>query len=161
MDQTLDNISNSLYNGQLPNDWRKLAPATCMQLGAWINHLLVSDICLTIASNANYLSVKQFLYPFRVMCLVVVVFFKLIQIEKLAPKQAIQILVSIGRTSSHVVIWLTCTRKLHNSPRTGIPLQLYYGSAKKYKKLILGSLSKELMATGSVYIVHVSNNLRK
>lgn len=61
MDQTLDNISNSLYNGQLPNDWRKLAPATCMQLGAWINHLLVSDICLTIASNANYLSVKQFL----------------------------------------------------------------------------------------------------
>lgn len=43
MDQTLDNISNSLYNGQLPNDWRKLAPATCMQLGAWMNHLLVSN----------------------------------------------------------------------------------------------------------------------
>ncbi|KAJ6635868.1 Dynein axonemal heavy chain 10 [Pseudolycoriella hygida] len=40
MDQTLDNISNSLYNGQLPDDWRKLAPATCMQLGAWMNHLL-------------------------------------------------------------------------------------------------------------------------
>lgn len=48
MDQTLDNISNSLYNGQLPSDWRKLAPATCMQLGAWMNHLLVSSICIRL-----------------------------------------------------------------------------------------------------------------
>ncbi|CAD7085089.1 unnamed protein product [Hermetia illucens] len=40
MDSVLDNISNSLFNGQLPNEWRKLAPATCKQLGSWMDHLL-------------------------------------------------------------------------------------------------------------------------
>lgn len=39
MDLVLDNIANSLFNGLLPNDWRKLAPATCKQLGAWMEHL--------------------------------------------------------------------------------------------------------------------------
>lgn len=39
MDFVLDNIANSLFNGLLPNDWRKLAPATCKQLGAWMEHL--------------------------------------------------------------------------------------------------------------------------
>lgn len=41
MDAVLDNIANSLFNGQLPEDWRKLAPQTCKQLGGWIDHLLV------------------------------------------------------------------------------------------------------------------------
>lgn len=41
MDSILDNIANSLFNGQLPEDWRKLAPQTCKQLGGWIDHLLV------------------------------------------------------------------------------------------------------------------------
>ncbi|XP_011184312.3 dynein axonemal heavy chain 10 [Zeugodacus cucurbitae] len=39
MDNVLDNIANSLFNGLLPNDWRKLAPATCKQLGGWMEHL--------------------------------------------------------------------------------------------------------------------------
>uniref|UniRef100_A0A1I8PAD1 Dynein-1, subspecies f n=1 Tax=Stomoxys calcitrans TaxID=35570 RepID=A0A1I8PAD1_STOCA len=39
MDNILDNIANSLFNGLLPNDWRKLAPATCKQLGSWMEHL--------------------------------------------------------------------------------------------------------------------------
>ncbi|XP_055373636.1 dynein axonemal heavy chain 10 [Condylostylus longicornis] len=40
MDNVLDNISNSLFNGHLPNDWRKLAPATRKILGTWVEHLL-------------------------------------------------------------------------------------------------------------------------
>uniref|UniRef100_A0A182SKW4 Dynein heavy chain C-terminal domain-containing protein n=1 Tax=Anopheles maculatus TaxID=74869 RepID=A0A182SKW4_9DIPT len=42
MDAVLDNVAHALFNGQLPDDWRKLAPATCKQLGDWIEHLLVS-----------------------------------------------------------------------------------------------------------------------
>lgn len=41
MDSVLDGIANSLFNGQLPDDWRNLAPATCKQLGDWIEHLQV------------------------------------------------------------------------------------------------------------------------
>lgn len=41
MDVTLDNIATSLFNGQLPMAWRKLAPATCKQLGGWMDHLKV------------------------------------------------------------------------------------------------------------------------
>ncbi|XP_050088792.1 dynein axonemal heavy chain 10 [Anopheles aquasalis] len=40
MDAVLDNTAHALFNGQLPDDWRKLAPATCKQLGDWIDHLL-------------------------------------------------------------------------------------------------------------------------
>ncbi|XP_062558011.1 dynein axonemal heavy chain 10 isoform X2 [Armigeres subalbatus] len=40
MDTVLDGIANSLFNGQLPDDWRNLGPATCKQLGDWIEHLL-------------------------------------------------------------------------------------------------------------------------
>ncbi|XP_055533348.1 dynein axonemal heavy chain 10 [Wyeomyia smithii] len=40
MDATLDGIAVSLFNGQLPDDWRSLAPATCKQLGDWMEHLL-------------------------------------------------------------------------------------------------------------------------
>lgn len=39
MDVVLDNIANSLYNGQIPDDWRKLAPDTCKSLPSWIEHL--------------------------------------------------------------------------------------------------------------------------
>ncbi|XP_058981464.1 dynein axonemal heavy chain 10-like [Musca domestica] len=39
MDNILDNIANSLFNGLLPSDWRKLAPDTCKQLGSWMEHL--------------------------------------------------------------------------------------------------------------------------
>lgn len=39
MDSILDNIANSLFNGQLPADWKRLAPDTCMQLASWMKHL--------------------------------------------------------------------------------------------------------------------------
>ncbi|XP_030371764.1 dynein heavy chain 10, axonemal [Scaptodrosophila lebanonensis] len=39
MDNVLDNISNSLFNGLLPEAWSKLAPATCKQLASWLVHL--------------------------------------------------------------------------------------------------------------------------
>uniref|UniRef100_A0A8W7PMI7 AAA+ ATPase domain-containing protein n=1 Tax=Anopheles coluzzii TaxID=1518534 RepID=A0A8W7PMI7_ANOCL len=42
MDAVLDNVAHALFNGQLPDDWRKLAPATCKQLGDWIEHLLIA-----------------------------------------------------------------------------------------------------------------------
>lgn len=38
MDAVLDNVAISLFNGQLPNAWRKLAPATCKNLGGWMEH---------------------------------------------------------------------------------------------------------------------------
>jgi len=40
MDPVLDNVSNSLYNGMVPDSWVKLAPATRKPLGSWINHYL-------------------------------------------------------------------------------------------------------------------------
>lgn len=43
MDNILDNIANSLFNGQLPAYWAKLAPATCKQLGGWMDHLQVNS----------------------------------------------------------------------------------------------------------------------
>lgn len=41
MNAVLDEIAYSLTNQRLPDDWRKLAPDTCMQLAAWLNHLQV------------------------------------------------------------------------------------------------------------------------
>ncbi|XP_071441594.1 dynein axonemal heavy chain 10 [Hetaerina americana] len=38
MDAVLDDVSSSLYNGLLPNAWRRLAPATCKKLGGWVDH---------------------------------------------------------------------------------------------------------------------------
>ncbi|XP_066245712.1 dynein axonemal heavy chain 10 isoform X2 [Euwallacea similis] len=38
MDSMLDNVACSLFNGQLPVSWRKLAPATCKNLGGWMEH---------------------------------------------------------------------------------------------------------------------------
>lgn len=38
MDSILDNVAYSLFNGQLPAVWRKLAPATCKKLGGWMEH---------------------------------------------------------------------------------------------------------------------------
>lgn len=49
MDITLDNIASSLFNGQLPMAWRKLAPATCKQLGGWMDHLKVIHLKRMVA----------------------------------------------------------------------------------------------------------------
>ncbi|XP_056647538.1 dynein axonemal heavy chain 10 [Diorhabda sublineata] len=38
MDSVLDNVAYSLFNGQLPTSWRKLAPATCKNLSGWLEH---------------------------------------------------------------------------------------------------------------------------
>jgi dynein heavy chain, axonemal len=38
MDTTLDGIAQALFNGQLPDNWRKLAPRTRKQLGDWMDH---------------------------------------------------------------------------------------------------------------------------
>lgn len=40
MDAVLDNVAYSLYNGQLPASWRRLAPATCKNLGGWMEFFL-------------------------------------------------------------------------------------------------------------------------
>lgn len=48
MDLMLDGIANSLFNGELPNEWRRLAPETCMQLGAWMHHVKVEHYINTI-----------------------------------------------------------------------------------------------------------------
>ncbi|XP_037090995.1 dynein heavy chain 10, axonemal-like [Pollicipes pollicipes] len=38
MDAELDNVFRCLYNGQLPDSWRKRAPITCKDLGGWMEH---------------------------------------------------------------------------------------------------------------------------
>lgn len=40
MSNELDELSRSLYNGQLPGIWRALAPATLKSLGNWMAHFL-------------------------------------------------------------------------------------------------------------------------
>ncbi|EDO35852.1 predicted protein [Nematostella vectensis] len=38
MSSELDEVSRSLFNGMIPNIWRKLAPATLKSLGNWMEH---------------------------------------------------------------------------------------------------------------------------
>lgn len=38
MSAELDELSQSLYDGFLPNQWRRLAPMTQKRLGSWMNH---------------------------------------------------------------------------------------------------------------------------
>lgn len=38
MSQQLDDLAQSLYNGQIPANWRSLAPQTMKNLGSWMNH---------------------------------------------------------------------------------------------------------------------------
>jgi dynein heavy chain len=38
MSQQLDELSQNLFNGQLPPGWRNLAPQTLKNLGSWMNH---------------------------------------------------------------------------------------------------------------------------
>jgi dynein heavy chain len=40
MSQSLDELGTSLFNGQLPSIWAKLAPATQKPLGSWVDHFL-------------------------------------------------------------------------------------------------------------------------
>lgn len=39
MGSVLDEVAGALYNGQIPNYWRKLAPDTTKSLAYWIEHL--------------------------------------------------------------------------------------------------------------------------
>ena len=38
MSSELDEVARALFNGQIPNIWRKLAPATLKTLGNWMEH---------------------------------------------------------------------------------------------------------------------------
>jgi len=38
MSSELDNVARSLYNGRIPQIWRRLAPATLKTLGNWMIH---------------------------------------------------------------------------------------------------------------------------
>lgn len=58
MDQVLDNIANSLFNGLLPAVWSKLAPATCKQLASWLEHLKVSEAAAPSISESSPASVN-------------------------------------------------------------------------------------------------------
>lgn len=40
MNAELDNLSVSLFNGFLPDSWRKLTPETQKKLGAWMSHFM-------------------------------------------------------------------------------------------------------------------------
>lgn len=41
MDAILEDIAGSLFNGQLPDDWRLLTPDTCKSLATWMDQLQV------------------------------------------------------------------------------------------------------------------------
>ena len=64
MSSELDEVAKSLFNGQLPNIWRKLAPATLKSLGSWMEHFLQRFdqykkwVCITIAVKRR---IEQFL----------------------------------------------------------------------------------------------------
>lgn len=60
MDTILDTIANSLFNGQIPDDWRKLAPQTCKQLGGWMDHLLVSKQFFSVVHILHFLQLLPF-----------------------------------------------------------------------------------------------------
>ena len=38
MSSELDNVARALYNGNIPQIWRRLAPATLKTLGNWMMH---------------------------------------------------------------------------------------------------------------------------
>ena len=38
MSSELDDVARSLFNGQIPGIWRRLAPATLKSLGNWMIH---------------------------------------------------------------------------------------------------------------------------
>ena len=38
MSSELDDVAKSLFNGQIPSIWRRLAPETLKSLGNWIIH---------------------------------------------------------------------------------------------------------------------------
>jgi len=38
MSNELDDVARSIYNGQIPQIWRRLAPATLKTLGNWMIH---------------------------------------------------------------------------------------------------------------------------
>lgn len=38
MSNELDDVARALFNGQIPNIWRRLAPATLKSLGNWMIH---------------------------------------------------------------------------------------------------------------------------
>lgn len=65
MDAVLDEIANSLLNQRLPDVWRKLAPDTCMQLAAWLNHLQVNRCdCYTYVDSDDILNI----FPLIAFC---------------------------------------------------------------------------------------------
>ena len=54
MDNELDDVARSLFNGQIPPSWRKLAPATLKNLGGWMDHFT--------RRNQQYLNWVCFIY---------------------------------------------------------------------------------------------------
>ena len=40
MSSELDDVARALFNGQIPNIWRRLAPDTLKSLGNWMIHFL-------------------------------------------------------------------------------------------------------------------------
>lgn len=95
MDQVLDNIANSLFNGLLPAVWSKLAPATCKQLASWLDHLKVCGI--NQSSRSSHSS----------------------NLSSAESRAAVQVLVGLGRAAGHVAVRAAYTAELPDSPSAG------------------------------------------
>jgi dynein heavy chain len=70
MDAVLGNVASSLFNGQLPSTWRKLAPDTCMRLGAWMDHFEKRSEQYTLwVKFCNIIVINNMLVLFRkILC---------------------------------------------------------------------------------------------
>ncbi|XP_047141246.1 dynein axonemal heavy chain 10 isoform X1 [Hydra vulgaris] len=44
MDNELDDVSRALFNGQIPQSWKKLAPATRKSLSSWMDHFMLRHL---------------------------------------------------------------------------------------------------------------------
>jgi len=66
MDAVLESVACSLFNGELPDVWRKFAPATCKRLGSWMDHfekrieqytlwVKFSNICIILTFSGLFL----------------------------------------------------------------------------------------------------------
>lgn len=75
MDSVLDSIASSLFNGQLPDDWRKLAPQTCKQLGGWMEHLLVTVLCCRFCCSTFSFHSSHFLAATQLLPVLCVFYF--------------------------------------------------------------------------------------
>lgn len=125
MDEQLEEIAASLLGQRLPNDWRKFAPDTCMALAEWLDHLQVlelnrTNVCLCLHGPlfwGVWVTPMYFTFAlyFRFCWILCASYIHecVRNIRPIAPVTTIQTLVGVRWAECCVVLWFTCSQKLH------------------------------------------------